>query len=200
MKINNFTTFILLLVIGTLLTVYLSSCSSTTDKSPQKVTVAELKDLIYSDSNHYRVVYLYNSLCNSCEEQLQHYAARYLKGNNRDIHHYIVALQPNRWKFHSDTIMSFVMDKNVHLLAIEDTNVKFTKVDEKYPVNIMTYLLQDPTLTLHDGTPQSLIISNDNIFLHSTYYTDGKTIVTPCEISDVADYNISELDFRNNSL
>lgn len=142
------------------------------------------------------MVYIYNPLCNSCEEQMQQYAVNYLSGKNRDVHHYLVALQANRWRFYSDTLMKFALDKDIELFAIDDTTARYTKADETYVMNIIADLIQDSSVMLHDGTPQSFFLSVNNKLLKSTFEIDGKKIIMPCEVGDVSECIISNLDFN----
>lgn len=187
---------VLLSVAIVLLAINLSSCKKSGGKFPRKVTVSELKDIILSDSNSYRMVYVYNPLCNSCGEQMKQYAANYLKGKNKDVHHYMVAVQPNRWRFHSDTLMRFVLDKDIKLFAIADTTAKYTKAEETYVMNIVADLIQDTTVSLHDGTPQSFFLSENNKLLKATFFLGKKRIIMPCEVGDVAECIIRNLDFE----
>lgn len=179
-----------------LLAICLSSCTKKTDKNPLNITVSGLKGLILSDSNSYRMVYIYDPLCNSCGEQMQQYAVNYLNGKNCNIHHYLVALQPNRWRFNSDTLMKFALVKDIGLFVIDDTTVRYTKMDETYVMNIIADLILDTTVTLHDGTPQSFFLSDNNKLLKSTFVVGEERIVMPCEVGDVSDCIISNLDFN----
>lgn len=165
------------------------------DKTPLVVSVAELKESIYSDQGAFRMVYIYDSECNSCEEQLVKYAQNYLKGKNNDIHHYIVAESPNHWEFHSDTLQEFIDCKEVKLLAIDDTNDCFTW-DDEYMLNIIKQLISDTMATLHDGTPQSFFLSPENKLLRISFSHDEGKRIFPCAAIDVADYNVSKIDFN----
>ncbi|MBQ9440228.1 MAG: hypothetical protein IJU35_06540 [Paludibacteraceae bacterium] len=196
MKIAQSLVRVLLPAAIVLLAISLSSCKKSGGKVPRKVTVSELKDIVLSDSNNYRMVYVYDPLCNSCGEQMQQYAANYLKGKNKDVHHYMVSVQPNRWRFHSDTLMMFVLDKDIELFAIADTTAKYTKAEETHVMNIIADLIQDTTVSLHDGTPQSFFLSDNNKLLKATFAIDGERIVMPCEVGDVAECIIRNLDFE----
>ena len=192
---TNITKQIILPTAFMLLAICLTSCIKNNNRNPEKVTVAKLKELITDDSNSYRMVYIYNSLCNSCEDQMKKYASYYLNGVNREVHHYLVSLQPNRWKFHSDTLNVFLEDKRIQLLVVDDSNRKYSIADENYIINIVSELLLDTTVTLYNGTPQSFFLSNCNKLLKSTFVIDNERFIVPCEVADVAGCRICDLDF-----
>ncbi|MBR2249484.1 MAG: hypothetical protein IJ844_03075 [Prevotella sp.] len=69
------------------------------------------------------------------------------------------------------------------------------KKNETYVMDITGDLLSDRAVTLHDGTPQSFFLSDDNKLLKSTFLLGEERIVMPCEVVDVSDCTISDLDF-----
>lgn len=165
----------------------LSACRPSPNRIPPKISVEELKQVVFSDTEHYKIVYLYNPLCGSCISTFSE-ISDYIENieENLPVRCYMFSVDSYRWYLPeinsaSKEIKTFWISKESEASYQSDTN---------YVENILRVFIPDSSVSIYEGTPQTLIFSPENILLR----VHEGSLVVPADIS-VLKRNISAINF-----
>ncbi|MEA4968415.1 hypothetical protein SDC9_37568 [bioreactor metagenome] len=161
---------------------------------PNKISVCKLVEYINSDTNNYKVIYIYNPYCKPCEDQFRFLIETSKQNENNRVKYYLIS-ESRDWKFIDTSLNYFFLEENVVLLNINDTNSEFTKNNADWINNIVNKVIREDSINIHGGTPQTLILSKNSQLLKSLWKTDSNSLITPTSISDIYGQDLSKIDF-----
>ncbi len=159
----------------------LSACGTPQNHSPQRVSVEKLKEIVFSDTTHYKIVYLYNPLCGSCRSTLSEILDT--SKEKQSIQCYALSIDSYRWYLPGIDIFG----KGIKPFWISEESSLLYKSDSDYVERILRVFIPDTTVSVFEGTPQTLIFYPNNELLK----THEESFVVPADISFLKD-NLNE--------
>lgn len=164
------------------------------------LTAKKLKDMIVSDTSHYKIVVFWSPCCGPCLRHLKEtYAPAYIK-NRDDVKFYFITENSGGIKYSRTTLNSFGINNDKVLCFIDD-DPRFYYQDKNPNIqffnNLANYIFTNgPKVSGLFGTPTEFIVSKDNRVLKSlvTTPTSGSAIVTT-QLYEIDFDKIQEINF-----
>jgi hypothetical protein len=163
------------------------------------ITIDELKQLIVSDTSHYKVLILYSPCCGPCTAHMEK-TYKEVYNNNSSVKFYFVNESCGGLNHVEEFINYYGYKETLYYIKDSSKNYKWNNI-ERYN-NIINYLFEENTskkITGTYGIPISCVISKDNklkkMLCHYSNESDTIYRYIPLPLHSIGSQKIKEIDY-----
>ncbi len=162
------------------------------------LTVDKLKEMLLSDTTHYKFVIFWGPGCGPCIQHMYYtYQNVYNRVGDKDVKWYFVLDDTGGIK-HSDKDFKRTVWSRFPKYNMYDTTAVYSDYENKL-TNTANYIFNNDDFKINDrlGTPTNFIVSKDNK-LKKTYrvYSNGEKRIRPTDLYEIQGKKLYEIDFN----
>ncbi len=155
------------------------------------VTVAELKNIVFTDSDAYKVTIFYSPCCGACVHAMDAYYLRFTKANP-NASFYFILLDTGDLNAKSNIVKESGINVGKHYV-IRDTTEMFSATNYDKLSNIVNHFNTSKKEMKKISIPVSMILNENNQM--KINMNDSTNYYEPYDIRKSKHYNINKLTF-----
>jgi hypothetical protein len=191
-------------------------CSEENNKSLKKaleypdnipISVNDLKDFLFNDTIHYKVVVFYSPCCAPCNKEMKTIYRKAIESCDSSVRFYLILEDCGGVKYNASFLtQSGILNQKMYYLR--DSSVLFKKANDDRFTNIVNYIFSpDHEIIETNGVPKNFIVSKDNRLKISRYVYNSQikdtflnTTAMRLSLLDGFDFNKIDFDIVDNVL